>query len=96
MAQKLIQFRLDTDDEIDACVLAALEQCHASVHKAAKRLTQVYALAGVQHPGVNLKAAQQAVAITPVVSCVDSTPQPVQVASAAAALDPIHVDYEAL
>ena len=71
MGLKLIQFRLDSGDPVDACVLQALEQCHGSEHKVAKRLVQVYALAGIQNPAVNLAAAQQQAAAEqlPVETC---------------------------
>lgn len=94
MAQKLIQFRLDDQDVVDACVIQALEACHGSEHKVAKRLVQVYALAATTNPAVNLLAAQQqaSTAPPPTETCFGASPS-AATAQPAERLDPIQVDY---
>ena len=94
MPQKLIQFRLDESDPVDACTLRALEECHGSEHKVANRLVQVYALAATTNPAVNLLAAQQqaSTAPPPTETCFGVSP-PIVSTQTAERLNPIEVDY---
>ncbi|MEM9807301.1 MAG: hypothetical protein AAF959_18710 [Cyanobacteria bacterium P01_D01_bin.56] len=94
MPQKLIQFRLDESDPVDACTLRALEECHGSEHKVAKRLVQVYALAATTNPAVNLLAAQQQASTTPppAETCFGASVSTVPTHTAER-LDPIEVNY---